>query len=78
MSKFKPCPFCGSTTPEPTSKAIFYECEAKYGNAMIALECKCGVNLHDYTFDKIDYEERLKILTDKWNARYEAPEGGAV
>lgn len=77
MSKFKPCPFCGRI-PKPISKAIFYECEAKHGNAMIAVECECGVNFHDYTFDEIDYDKRLEILADKWNKRYEAPEGGAV
>lgn len=69
----KPCPFCGRQ-PKPESKVIFYECEAKSGKACITLECECGLQLYDYTFDELDYDNRLEILTEKWNGRYESTE----
>lgn len=69
----KHCPICGRT-PTVESKVMFYELEAKNGKACLSLECKCGLQFFDYTFDEKDYDKRVEILSEKWGERYEGSE----
>ena len=71
-----PCPFCGCTEFEITSRKSHDELVEENGGACIVLGCKCGLQFyiyHDYDGTipgrGVTYDQKLQILAEKWNRR---------
>lgn len=70
MYELKPCPFCGNTKLEVTTKNQFYEVQGEYGVAAICVRCwTCSADMYDHTRTEKDYYKRVQMLVDKWNRR---------
>lgn len=67
--KFDPCPFCGETDFQETSKKIYKRLLKKNGGACISVRClNCDLDMYEHT-DGVTYEEKIELLAEKWNRR---------
>lgn len=64
----KPCPFCGKE-PVIETREFFENLQSENETACLAIECRCGARLYDYTTEEHDYEKRVELLATKWNTR---------
>ena len=71
--EIRPCPFCGSTDNlRITSDESFYELYGKNGNATIGIYCtKCHAEMYEHDYHGNNYDQKAKILIEKWNRRGE-------
>lgn len=67
--KFDPCPFCGETNFDVSSKKLFKQLLKENGRACIRISCRnCRLDMYEHT-DDVPYEEKLDLLKEKWNRR---------
>ena len=70
VSVFNSCPLCHK------SDCIEFPCvdgykvvsQSEYNNSHITIECnRCGLTLHEFTFEDVSLDEMLKRLAARWN-----------
>lgn len=71
-----PCPFCGGTQFDVTSKENYYDLLEEHGTACICFHHRnrargCCLDLYEHSDSIRGYNAKLKKLNDKWNRRYE-------
>lgn len=67
--KFDPCPFCGKTKFDVTTKETFKELLKDNGRACVCINCRnCSLDMYEHT-DGVTYEKKLDLLKEKWNRR---------
>ena len=67
--KFDPCPFCGETNFDVTTKKTFKQLLKENGRACISIDCRnCKLDMYEHT-DGVPYEKKLDLLKEKWNRR---------
>jgi hypothetical protein len=71
LKMLKPCPFCGRapeiTTAEDYGDLMVASDDQK---AVVRIMCPdCHVEMYDHSYDFPAYEDRLVLITSKWNRR---------
>ena len=74
---FARCPFCGGTEFRVTTREMLEELYTRKGAGAMSVACKrkgCGATMYQQQKelsdrDSLDYDYRLNLLAEKWNAR---------
>lgn len=68
---FRECPICGKMDAlEYPDEQQFNELYEKNGGATITVECnRCALTMWEHDYDGSDFEQRVRILANKWNNR---------
>jgi len=72
--EWKPCPFCGGTQFEVTTKENYYYLLEEHGSACIGFHHRnrargCDLSLYEQSDSIRGYNAKLKRLNEKWNRR---------